>query len=202
MTCILTRAAAISSEPGLRALALVDDAEDDAPYLVRKCTQLLDKELDTPGITTAQSLQLLSEMHCAISHDTKGWMYAGGAGRLAYELGLHRDPDDLTTNLSQSDKEVRQVVFWSCFNLDRYVRIPIYLGGFFLMLTRCPERGHCIWEDRSQFDWRMSMRSVLEKELIMSPWTSTCPLRGARCSRLLATFARFCRSHLFPTMIP
>lgn len=75
--CMLTRAAAISDQPGLRALALADDAEDDPPYLVSKCVQLLNADLDTPGITTAQSLQLLSEMHCAISHDTKGWMYAG-----------------------------------------------------------------------------------------------------------------------------
>lgn len=75
--CMLTRAAAISNQPGLRALALADDADDDPPYLVRKCVQLLETELDNPGITTAQSLQLLSEMHCAISHDTKGWMYAG-----------------------------------------------------------------------------------------------------------------------------
>ncbi|CAK7236489.1 hypothetical protein SBRCBS47491_009655 [Sporothrix bragantina] len=128
--CILTRAAAISSEPGLRALALADDAEDDPPYLVRKCTVMLEQELDTPGITTAQALQLLSEMHCAISHDTKGWMYAGGAGRLAYELGLHRDPDDFgttaATEMTQLDKEVRQVVFWSCFNLDR--AWALYLG--------------------------------------------------------------------------
>ncbi|CAK7228658.1 hypothetical protein SEUCBS140593_006988 [Sporothrix eucalyptigena] len=128
--CILTRAAAISNEPGLRALALADDAEDDPPYLVRKCVVMLEHELDAPGITTAQSLQLLSEMHCAISHDTKGWMYAGGAGRLAYELGLHRDPDDFgttaATEMTQLDKEVRQVVFWSCFNLDR--AWALYLG--------------------------------------------------------------------------
>lgn len=75
--CMLTRAAAISEQPGLRALALAEDADDDPPYLVRKCVQLLETELDAPNITTAQSLQLLSEMHCAISHDTKGWMYAG-----------------------------------------------------------------------------------------------------------------------------
>ncbi|KAL1887131.1 hypothetical protein Sste5346_010420 [Sporothrix stenoceras] len=139
--CILTRAAAISSEPALRALALADDAEaaeDDPPYLVRKCVVMLEHELDAPGITTAQALQLLSEMHCAISHDTKGWMYAGGAGRLAYELGLHRDPDDfdssgfgttstsVAADMTQLDKEVRQVVFWSCFNLDR--AWALYLG--------------------------------------------------------------------------
>lgn len=124
--CILTRAAAISNQPGLQALALADDADDDAPYLVRKCVQLLETELDNPGITTAQSLQLLSEMHCAISHDTKGWMYAGGAGRLAYELGLHRDSCNFDTNLSDLDQQVRRVVFWSCFNLDR--EWALYLG--------------------------------------------------------------------------
>ncbi|PGH28271.1 hypothetical protein AJ80_00162 [Polytolypa hystricis UAMH7299] len=124
--CMLTRAAAISNQPGLRALALAEDADDDAPYLVRKCVQLLETELDAPGITTAQSLQLLSEMHCAISHDTKGWMYAGGAGRLAYELGLHRNSENFDTHLSDLDLQVRQIVFWSCFNLDRYW--SLYLG--------------------------------------------------------------------------
>lgn len=137
--CILTRAAAISNQPGLQALALAEDADDDPPYLVRKCVTLLETELDAPGITTTQSLQLLSEMHCAISHDTKGWMYAGmarpsavnqggigltrytgGAGRLAYELVLHRAGENFDTQLSDLDHQVRQLVFWSCFNLDRY----------------------------------------------------------------------------------
>ena len=117
--CILTRAASICDQPWLRALALSDDADDDPPYLVKRCSALLDIELNNPSLTTAQALQLLSEMYCAISHDTKGWMYAGGAGRLAYELGLHSDTACFDTNLSDLDKEVRQIVFWSSFNLDR-----------------------------------------------------------------------------------
>jgi hypothetical protein len=124
--CILTRAAAICDQPWIRGLALSDDAEDDPPYLVRKCVQLLETELDNPGITTAQSLQLLSEMHCAVSHDTKGWMYAGGAGRLAYELGLHSNTECLDANISPLSQEVRQIVMWSCFNLDR--EWALYLG--------------------------------------------------------------------------
>ena len=43
----------------------------------------------------------------------------GGAGRLAYELGLHRDSQNFDTQLSDLDKQVRQIIFWSCFNLDR-----------------------------------------------------------------------------------
>jgi hypothetical protein len=75
--CIFARAVAVSNQPALRALTLADDSEDDLPYLVKKGVQLLETALDNPGITTAQSLQLPSEMHYAISHDTKGWMYAG-----------------------------------------------------------------------------------------------------------------------------
>ena len=117
--CILTRAASICDQPWLRTLALSDDADDDPPYLVGRCSALLDVELNNPSLTTTQALQLLSEMYCAISHDTKGWMYAGGAGRLAYELGLHSDTACFDANLTDLDKEVRQIVFWSTFNLDR-----------------------------------------------------------------------------------
>lgn len=76
--CILTRAAAISDRAEIRALALADDeTNEDPPYLVRRCAALLDSELNNPGITTLQSLQLLSEIYCVISNDTKGWLDAG-----------------------------------------------------------------------------------------------------------------------------
>ncbi|CAM1506056.1 Fc.00g056970.m01.CDS01 [Cosmosporella sp. VM-42] len=170
--CILTRAAAISDQPGLRALALADDAEDDPPYLVRKCVQLLDADLDTPGITTAQSLQLLSEMHCAISHDTKGWMYAGGAGRLAYELGLHRNSDNFETNLSELDQQVRRVVFWSCFNLDR--EWALYLGRpQFLKLEDIDAKRPGQDCDNVSSDFRMS-----------AAWTSLLEVVGRICDLL------------------
>ncbi|KAF7559279.1 hypothetical protein G7046_g4886 [Stylonectria norvegica] len=172
--CILTRAAAISDQPGLRALALADDAEDDAPYLVRKCVQLLDADLDTPGITTCQSLQLLSEMHCAISHDTKGWMYAGGAGRLAYELGLHRNSEDFETNLSigDLDQQVRRVVFWSCFNLDR--EWALYLGRpQFLKLEDIDAKRPGEDCENASLDVRMS-----------AAWTSLLEIVGMICDTL------------------
>ena len=46
---------------------------------------------------------------------------AGRAIRLIFELGLHRDSSDLESSpLTPMDSEVRQVVFWGCFNFDRY----------------------------------------------------------------------------------
>lgn len=74
----MTRAASISEQPEIRALALAeDDINEDPPFLVRKCATLLDAELNNPGITTLQSLQLLSEIYCVICNDTKGWLDAG-----------------------------------------------------------------------------------------------------------------------------
>ncbi len=50
----------------------------------------------------------------------------GGAGRLAYELGLHSGSETLGSGLSELDLEVRQITFWSCFNLDRSVALLSY----------------------------------------------------------------------------
>lgn len=44
----------------------------------------------------------------------------GDACRLAFDLGLHRDCSGLSSpSMNQMDLEVRQVVFWGCFVLDR-----------------------------------------------------------------------------------
>ena len=76
--CLLTRAASISEHAEVRALALAeDDTNEDPPFLVNRCAALLDAELNNPGITTLQSLQLLSEIYCVICNDTKGWLDAG-----------------------------------------------------------------------------------------------------------------------------
>lgn len=183
--CIMTRAAAICDQPWLRALALSDDADDDAPYLVRRCSQLLDIELDNPSLTAAQSLQLLSEMYCAISHDTKGWMYAGGAGRLAYELGLHSDTACFDTNLSERDKEIRQIAFWSSFNLDR--AWALYLGrpqSMNLQDVSVPKLD-CNSQEIS-WDGRLS-----------AAWTGLLEVVGGICDMLNGHKSALCRpSHL------
>jgi hypothetical protein len=137
----------MSDRPEVRALVfLADDAGDDeVPFLATAVIALLEVELRRPGITTVQSLLLLSVMDCARSNDTKGWLYAGkyspctlilrrfsnevagDACRLAYDLGLHRDFRYLELSLlSQYDLEIRQRVFWACFVFDRYCCLNIF----------------------------------------------------------------------------
>ncbi|KAI9878381.1 MAG: hypothetical protein M1830_001051 [Pleopsidium flavum] len=126
---IFACAARISDIPDVRALtiSIAEGTDREEPYLFRKATTLLEEELEHAGITTIQALQLLSVIHCARSADTKGWMESGRAIRLVFELGLHKDASELeSTNLSQMDLEVRQVVFWGCFTFDRMW--ALYLG--------------------------------------------------------------------------
>jgi hypothetical protein len=45
---------------------------------------------------------------------------SGRAIRLIFELGLHRNPEEMESlNLSAMDLEVRRTVFWGCFTYDR-----------------------------------------------------------------------------------
>jgi len=139
---IFACAARISENPQIRALALANEDDEhsrDAPYFLKKATTALEEEFNhSPGITTIQTLQLLSVIYCIRSSDTKGWIESGRvflsspnsspesrpgrAIRLVYELGLHQDASDLKSmHLSEVDDEVRKIVFWGCFIMDRWV---------------------------------------------------------------------------------
>lgn len=115
--------AKISDVPHIRSLAFSKDsgAGTSEPYLLEKAMILVEEELENnPGITTIQSLQLLSVCHCARGADTNGWMDTGRAIRLMFELGLHRDPEEMENcNLTTMDLEVRRTVLWGCFTFDR-----------------------------------------------------------------------------------
>jgi hypothetical protein len=91
LCCILACAARMSDRPEVRALVfLADDAGDDeVPFLATTVTALLEVELRRPGITTVQSLLLLSVMDCARSNDTKGWLYAGKSSYCTSLAELH-----------------------------------------------------------------------------------------------------------------
>ncbi|KAK5455834.1 hypothetical protein LTS15_005151 [Exophiala xenobiotica] len=127
---ILVNAAVFSEVPEIRALALSrdEDAEGSKPYLLRKAAELAEHEIEHKvGITTIQSLQLLSAVYSRRGADTKGWLESGRSSRLIFVLGLHKaDAEFQSTSSSSLDLEVRQVVFWGCFAYDR--GWGLYLG--------------------------------------------------------------------------
>jgi hypothetical protein len=127
---ILANAAVFSEAPEIRSLTLStdEDPEGSKPYLLRKASELVEMEVENGvGVTTIQSLQLLSAVYCRRGADTKGWLESGRASRLIFELGLHKDDAEFQSyQSSPMDLEVRRVVFWGSFTYDR--GWSLYLG--------------------------------------------------------------------------
>ncbi|EXJ74618.1 uncharacterized protein A1O5_02915 [Cladophialophora psammophila CBS 110553] len=129
LLCLLASAARISVSPEIRALSVPadDDETGEKPILTRQAEEALEEELLNPGLTTIQSLMLLSILDCCQSNDSSGWMRSGNACRLAFDLGLHENWSRIpNTKLSPLDFEVRQVVLWGCVGFDRLW--SLYLG--------------------------------------------------------------------------
>lgn len=79
LLCLLTSGARISASPEVRNLSIPADDDDtgERPVLTRLAEEALEKELLNPGLTTIQSLMLMSIMDCCQSKDSKGWMKSG-----------------------------------------------------------------------------------------------------------------------------
>ncbi|KAF4965812.1 hypothetical protein FSARC_6423 [Fusarium sarcochroum] len=86
--------------------------------LHREAKHMLDIELERPGgIPSVQALLLLGDLECGVGRDNTGWMYSGMANRLAFDIGLHLD---CTSNMSEQDTKIRNMVMQACVIYDRY----------------------------------------------------------------------------------
>ncbi|OAP58401.1 hypothetical protein AYL99_07491 [Fonsecaea erecta] len=85
---------------------------------------LLDIEIDSPTIATAQALLVLSSHEAAHARDSRGWIYSGMAVQILSDLGLHLNLAlDFSKfhNTNSSADEVtllRQNLFWSANTID------------------------------------------------------------------------------------
>ncbi|USP76255.1 hypothetical protein yc1106_03529 [Curvularia clavata] len=108
--------------------------------LHREAKYMLDHELERPGgITSVIALLLLGDLECGVGRDNVGWMYAGMAVRLAFDIGyvlrsltrmlgpylltalafsLHLDTR--LSGLPQREVEIRQMTLWACVIYDKY----------------------------------------------------------------------------------
>ncbi|RDL31452.1 Zn2 DNA-binding protein [Venustampulla echinocandica] len=87
--------------------------------LQREAKYMLDMELERPGgIPSVQAFLLLGDLECGVGRDNTGWMYAGIANRLCFDLGLHL----LCKNggLSEDDIHIRQMTLFACVVYDKY----------------------------------------------------------------------------------
>ncbi|KAF2737727.1 hypothetical protein EJ04DRAFT_550446 [Polyplosphaeria fusca] len=87
--------------------------------LHREAKYMLDAELERPGgIPSVVALLLIGDLECGVGRDNIGWLYAGLAVRLAFDIGLHLDTR--TSGLPEREVEIRQMTLWACVVYDKY----------------------------------------------------------------------------------
>jgi len=90
-----------------------------------KAKNMAKLELERPGgIPSVQALFLLGDLEAGCGRDDTGWMFAGMAFRLVWDLGLHVDPSDL--GLTERDAQIRYMLLWYACVCDKLW--AIYLG--------------------------------------------------------------------------
>ncbi|KAK5117987.1 hypothetical protein LTR62_004031 [Meristemomyces frigidus] len=92
---------------------------DRESTLHREAKYMLDLELERPGgLPSVAALLILGDSEVGVGRDNVGWMYAGMAMRLAYDIGLHLDSSQ--SGMSQREIDVRRMTLWACIIFDRY----------------------------------------------------------------------------------
>ncbi|EXJ84557.1 hypothetical protein A1O3_05226 [Capronia epimyces CBS 606.96] len=158
LLCILASAARSSASPEIRALTLpAEEDTGESPILMKQAEEALQEELLNPGLTTVQSLMLLSILDCCQSNDSRGWMRSGQACRLAFDLGLHQNWSHLPqSKLPSFEMEVRRVIFWGCVGFDRlwalYLGRPPVIKLSDVSIPR-PDRNASSWEMKMFAAW-------------------------------------------------
>ncbi|KAL5319230.1 hypothetical protein ACEPPN_012280 [Leptodophora sp. 'Broadleaf-Isolate-01'] len=87
--------------------------------LHREARYMLDMELERPGgLPSVQAFLLLGDLECGVGRDNTGWMYAGMANRLCFDLGLHLDCQN--DGLDEKEMQIRHMTLFACVIYDKY----------------------------------------------------------------------------------
>lgn len=87
--------------------------------LHREAKFMLDYEIEQPGgIPSIQALLLLGDLECGVGRDNVGWLYAGMANRLCFDIGLHLDRSK--SGLSEREIEIGRMTLLACVIYDKY----------------------------------------------------------------------------------
>ncbi|KAF2105284.1 fungal-specific transcription factor domain-containing protein [Lophiotrema nucula] len=97
-------------------------------FFASRAKALLDVEMDSPTLSTVQSLVILSGVESLLTRDARGSLNSGMAMRLATDLGLHLDTQSYVVAglLDSEEAIIRRVVFWGTFIHERMW--SLYMG--------------------------------------------------------------------------
>ncbi|KAF2635232.1 hypothetical protein P280DRAFT_437412 [Massarina eburnea CBS 473.64] len=109
----------------IKKLAGQGKKEGNLSVFHAKAKKMAELELVKPGgIPSLQAFFLLGDLEVGIGRDDTGWMFAGMAFRLLFDVGLHVDPSEL--RLTEREVQIRHMVLWACIMNDVYW--ALYLG--------------------------------------------------------------------------
>ncbi|KAJ5637096.1 Transcription factorfungi [Penicillium lividum] len=97
-------------------------------WYFRRCQQLVTYQLESPTVSTVQSLMLCSIYLCNGSFQNMSATWAGMAATAAYVAGLHIAPSH---DLEEPERELRKRLWWGLYELD--AKIGMKLGRPFLL---------------------------------------------------------------------
>jgi hypothetical protein len=104
------------TRPDVKKLA-IPSPHSDSSTIHTKAKKMAELELVKPGgITSIQAFFLLGDLEVGIGKDDTGWMFAGMAFRLLFDVGLHVDPSEL--RLTEREVQIRHMVLWACIMND------------------------------------------------------------------------------------
>ncbi|KAJ5613010.1 hypothetical protein N7510_006204 [Penicillium lagena] len=127
----------ISQVSPQRQKPIIDgDASVAGRRYFQRCQQLVTYQLESPTISTVQSLILCSIYLCNGSFQNMSASWCGTAARAAYAAGLHVAPSDAVPT---PERELRKRLWWALYELD--AKIGIKLGRPFLLYRSPAEPG-------------------------------------------------------------
>lgn len=110
------------TRPDIKRLAC---SGPDSSTFHTKAKKMAELELVKPGgVPSLQAFFLLGDLEVGIGRDDTGWMFAGMAYRLLFDIGLHVDPCEL--RLTDREVQIRHMVLWACIMNDVYVSSMAY----------------------------------------------------------------------------
>lgn len=121
-----------------------DLPESLVDFFSTRSKALLEVEMDSPTLSTVQSLGILSGVEALLTRDARGWLYSGKfealrkrafianyfiigmAMRLATDLGLHIDAAPFAERglMDLEEAQLRSSTFWGTYIHERYVHGP------------------------------------------------------------------------------
>jgi hypothetical protein len=92
-----------------------EDPQSAGDHFFKESQRLLHQETDHHSLTTIQALGIMSIREASCGRGSESRYYAGQSIRLAFEMGLHRTPD----NGDKEELAVQLATFWGAFSLDK-----------------------------------------------------------------------------------